>query len=989
VADEHLFRFLSVRPANPERKLEQAPAKVPLYTAQAPPSDFRRAVVQVLGTEGAAAAIKDLVQKFHDDGLFVDDLGALKLLVPAAIDWSLANAALLTTDPAVSSGLADALGTQPLAKVVETTAFRDAEVRIADSIYAETLVPTAGERVSYDRLVLAHKLLTFARELVRKASFPSGATVGYAVGARTVVLGSAAARQPNKPQPQTQPTPSDPRPQRIAEIKDALAELEGAHAELSEATVQPGALEAIRADRPSIDSRLQTLERGFATTATSRAVAPPATPDDGSSPAASTDAARIQLTTAAVGGLSTQVREVVKGLQLSIDELDPIHAVGRIERRMTALGAELASLSPPQAFVRVGGVEIQKSRLVESLGIDAWRGRPEVLISDACRFAAGVGDLLIVKQRLKAYEVGDFAYVENVLAGETRDREHRRLDTSEEMTTTESETSTEKEKDLQSTTRNELQTEADKTVKEQFGLEAGLQVSGSYGPTVQFAAHLNANYSTTSEETQRKAVSFSQEITQKSSEKVTERVKQSLTRRVVQEIQEINRHTFTNTSNTKHIRGVYRWLNKIYDAQILNYGQRMMYEFVVPEPATWFLYAMVDNPPTDSEIIKPEPPTYLGAPLQPSHLTRTNYQTYVARYQVRGVPAPPPEFQHAAYFDKQDKVQDGSNFGRAGKIEVPGGYEAFGATVMADYAYTKDSEHTFHIILGGSTFDFSDVWGAEYQALQTRSRELSIACALFNAWNFALGVDVVCRLADDGLTKWRQMVYDAITEAYLRMKADYEEKRAVEELHRGPNLGRNPLENKRIVDDELKKLVLMMLTGSNDIARDSYYSSTEPLMRLDSACKNGSWIRFFENAFEWTNLVYVFYPYFWGRHARWISAIHLTDPDPDFASFLRAGAARVQVPVRPGFEKAVAHFCQFGQIWNGNDPPLRDDDLYVPIVDEIAANLGKFDNDGVPYPTGSSPWEVRVPTDLVVVQNLEEIPSILDVLTGKPITLLS
>jgi hypothetical protein len=157
-------------------------------------------------------------------------------------------------------------------------------------------------------------------------------------------------------------------------------------------------------------------------------------------------------------------------------------------------------------------------------------------------------------------------------------------------------------------------------------------------------------------------------------------------------------------------------------------------------------------------------------------------------------------------------------------------------------------------------------------------------------------------------------------------------------------------------------------------------------MDLSRICENGSWIRFFENAFEWNNVVYVFYPYFWGRKARWISAIHFTDPDPDFAAFLKAGAARVQIPVRPGFEKAVAYFCQFGQIWEGGDPPLRDDDTYVPIVDEIAENLGKLD-EGVPYPEGSGPWEVRVPTELVVVQNLEEIPGIIDSLTGNPIAL--
>ena len=532
-----------------------------------------------------------------------------------------------------------------------------------------------------------------------------------------------------------------------------------------------------------------------------------------------------------------------------------------------------------------------------------------------------------------------------------------------------------------------MQTEADKTVKEQFGLEAGLQVSGSYGPTVSFAAHLNANFSTSSEETQRKTVSFSQEVTQKASEKVTERLKQTVTQRVLQEIQEINRHSFTNTSSTKHIRGIYRWLNKVYDAQIFNYGQRMMYEFVVPEPAAYFLYAMVDNPPTDSEIIKPDPPTFNGQALKPSHLSRTNYQQYVAKYQVRAVPAPPPEFQNAAYFDKQDNVQDGSTFGRAAKIDVPVGYEAFGATVMADYIFAKDKGHQYRVMLGGTNFDVSGYWGCTYKELDMRYRELSVAYILWNTWSFTLGIDVSCRLSDEGFTKWQQQVFDGITEAYLKLRADYEEKKAALAIQEGPNLGRNPLENQRIMKDELKKLVLMMLTGSNAIYRDSFYSSSEPLMRLDKACENGSFIRFFENAFEWTNIVYVFYPYFWGRHARWISAIHLTDPDADFAAFLRAGAARVQIPVRPGFEKAVVHYCQFGGIWNGNDPPMRDDDLYVPIVDEIAANLGKFDNEGVPYPEGSKPWEVRVPTELVLVQNLEEIPNIRDILTGNNVTI--
>lgn len=382
--------------------------------------------------------------------------------------------------------------------------------------------------------------------------------------------------------------------------------------------------------------------------------------------------------------------------------------------------------------------------------------------------------------------------------------------------------------------------------------------------------------------------------------------------------------------------------------------------------------------------MKPDPPTYFGAPLKPSHITRTHYHDYIAKYQVRNVLPPPAEFQHAAYFDKQD----GSDFGRAGKIEVPTGYEAYAASVATDYTHTEGSDkHSFRVMLGYTDFDTTGFWGTDFQYLDTRYRELAVAYHLFRVWSFTLGIDVYCRITAEEFTKWQQQVYDSIIEAYLRQKADYEERIAALAIQKGISvLGRNPLENQKTEREELKKLVLMMLTGSNNIALDSFYSYPEPLIRFDKACLNGSRIRFFENAFEWNNMLYVFYPYFWGRKPRWISAIHLTDPDSDFTAFLKAGAARVQVPVRVGFERAVAHFCQFGEIWEGNDPPLRDDDLYVPIVDEIAANLGKLD-EGVPYPPGSGPWEVRIPTSLVLLQNLDEIPNIRDILTGKNIKL--
>ncbi len=62
---------------------------------------------------------------------------------------------------------------------------------------------------------------------------------------------------------------------------------------------------------------------------------------------------------------------------------------------------------------------LNKEALKDSLGV--WDiKKPSKLYRRPfrCKFEAGVGDLLIVRQRLKAYELADFAHTENVLIGE-------------------------------------------------------------------------------------------------------------------------------------------------------------------------------------------------------------------------------------------------------------------------------------------------------------------------------------------------------------------------------------------------------------------------------------------------------------------------------------------------------------------------------------------------------------------------------------------
>ncbi len=990
---EYVFRFLSVRPGNQRKKLERAPKTVPVYDV-ARPTEFGTSLKKLYDAGASAAEVMRVVRAYQNSAAYVKTLDGLPLEVNKALHW-LAEHSRTPVKELDLDGAVRSLFERSPKELVATEAFKTTLERLSDTLVAEAF-HSSWDRPT-DGLASARKWLMLIEWLASGRSLEPAAPLGLAFAELTLSIPDFA-RLPAPPPSDSQPPPTpqpEPEDQECDRLRKQLQELEEAHRELARKAIDDDALlnPQVRADVPP---KLAEFEQRLSMLEARRDVTPCAddgpntsykVPLSGGDSRLASSGARITFKPETITALSDVSKRVLADAKIDATKIAPTLVVEMLEEQMRVTSAQLAASESVDTVLMLGGVMMDTRKIKRSFfGMND----PGALLKDQCHFQAGVGDLLMVKQTLKAYELAEFAHVENVLAGEERVREHRRLNVREEIQVDEEEREMEKERNLQSTERNEMQSEAEKTVKSQFELDAGLQVSGSYGPTVSFSASLNVGFSTSTEETQRKAVSYSREVTEKTSESVRERVKRELRRRMLEQVEELNRHSISNEPATNgHIRGIYRWLNKVYDAQILNYGQRMMFEFVVPEPAAYLIYALIENPPRDNELIKPVPPTLYGAPLKPAHLTRTNYLDFVAKYQVRNVQTPPPEFQHVAVFDKQDKVQDGSDFGRGTKIDIPTGYYAYGATVMADHIFTEGQAHHFRVMVGGTDYDVSNYWGSTYKSLNNRLKELGIAYHLWRAWSFALAIDVHCRLTTEGFAKWQQAAFDSITEAYLVQKADYEEKLAALAIQQGVKvLGRNPLENRRIEREELKKLLLMMLTGDNNIARNSILPGLEPNIDLLKACTNGSWIRFFENAFEWNNLMYVLYPYFWGRKARWISALHFTDPDPDFAAFLKAGAARVQVPVRPGFEKAVAYFCQFGLIWEGNDPPLRDDDLYVPIVDEIAENLGKLD-DGVPYPEGAEPWEVRIPTSLVLVQNLEEIPGIRDMLTGNNVVITS
>ncbi|MFI6539344.1 hypothetical protein ACIBHY_43290 [Nonomuraea sp. NPDC050547] len=581
---------------------------------------------------------------------------------------------------------------------------------------------------------------------------------------------------------------------------------------------------------------------------------------------------------------------------------------------------------------------------------------------------AGVADLLLVKQQLTGYEAADVAHVENVLRGERKVREHTRREASEVITFTERETVTSEEHELETTDRFEMTRETSQTIKEDLALKAGLSISGSYGPTVEFSASAEGSATRSKEEATKAATTFSQDVTERSSRKIAERVLQRTTVRTTTETIEKNTHELDNLKGAGHISGVYQWVNKVYRAQIFNYGVRAMFDFMIPEPAA-FLIKVLDQAHTSSvTLTKPSDFTLL-----PAQLNESNYGFWVGVCGATDV-APPPELYRTKSADfKAGGGDSKTNYHHSAQIAIDDGYRAvFGS--VATVRNIWEADHSVDVALGRRTQRLSGGTWLWTTSLDDERDSIPLAIDSFHCSQVAVAVEVKCQRTDRAMEKWRLETHAKLQTAHQAKVADYEEKLAALKIQAGVAIrGRNPAANQLTIRKELQKNCVSILTDQHFDLFDAVVDSPVnglPQIDVAEAAVEGAYVRFFEQAFEWEHMSWVSYPYFWGSKDQWDERLGYDDPDPAFTEFLQSGYCRVTVPARPGFEGAIDHFLTFGEIWNGGPLPSISSPLYLPIADELAERLGR---PGTEVPQGE-PWKVLVPTNLVKLRADDKLP---------------
>lgn len=612
-----------------------------------------------------------------------------------------------------------------------------------------------------------------------------------------------------------------------------------------------------------------------------------------------------------------------------------------------------------------------------------------------------IADLKVVRQKLLRYETGEIAHIENVLKGESKSRAHRRRDFREETQMTDSERETLQEHELETSERFEMQQEATRVVSDEMRLQAGATISASYGPTVSATITGDFEMNHSEEESKRSARNFAREVTERSANSIKERTRAQRTLRTINEVEETNTHGLDNKDGTGHVIGVYRYVEKVYQAQVYNYGKRLMLEFIVPEPSS-FIRQLMDKPIV-VDMEQPNPPTIVTGTagmtrrLAPADITPKTYMDWVGKYFVQEVVAPPEEtvwvplaWDLPAQPDTgiTDQTPARKIYKVNQTLEIPQGYKA---TEVSGIIGVSDYQDNVMIAVGDAvavltkahpltmTGAYQTAYKFKLALTNSPIRHVPVGLVIENCWGYEITLNAKCVLQPEGLQKWQMETFNKVMQAYFELKSMYDEKVAAAKIQRGVSFdGRNTAQNRRIERTELKKHVITMLERNNfdkppvdQSAIDYTAALSQGFNEINFAVaeKERQFIQWFEQAFEWQNMTYVFYPYYWSKKHKWIEDALGQDTDPIFNDFLRAGAARVVVPVRQRFEKAMGLYLASGIIWNGNQAPQVGDRLFISAVQELQEQLGAPD-EGKPEGT---PWTFTLPTPLVILQERGEL----------------
>lgn len=479
----------------------------------------------------------------------------------------------------------------------------------------------------------------------------------------------------------------------------------------------------------------------------------------------------------------------------------------------------------------------------------------------------GIGDLKVVKQWLVAYLPGEIAHIENVLKGEVKDRTHRRLEKTEEAFSFSRDYKEESQKDTQTTERFELKREIENIVKTE--LNVGANATFDYNnKTIHVTVSGNFSYKRDATERDKTNQEFWRETMTKAMGRIEQKITEQRSVTKLFETEETNRHVFDNKGGPGHITGIYRWLDKKYKAQLFNFGKRMMFEFVIPEPAAFFVESRLRAFETTLDC--PQPPNepelktvLLG--FNPADIIKERFEILRQKYDLaeftfpeesKTVPcinqetgqnyfAERPQ-QHDTFYAKTYTCQHNAKGYEIEKLVVTGRlyfggpgesgshqrnrFDLFVNSIWVDHVTDED-----HVLWtwGGGTGDSAKDFYPQYPPILLTDDSILVGLTFWDIEDYHLAIIAHLKRSNQYLLEWQTQVYKKIV-AIEQKKVDIVNQENILKYNSQMSEYRNRLAelkattvndllqgqseafNRAIIRTELKKHCLTLLTKEFD-----------------------------------------------------------------------------------------------------------------------------------------------------------------------------
>lgn len=554
-----------------------------------------------------------------------------------------------------------------------------------------------------------------------------------------------------------------------------------------------------------------------------------------------------------------------------------------------------------------------------------------------------IGDLQLIKQSFLRYELGEISEIINVIKGEEkeiRDRsftKNEELDEHKEMLLTSNKT-------YDTTSQASLNQLINQTINNNNRITNFSDLQTTYGPPNNFTYSGKVTY-TDPDNTKKDNSSYAKEIVNKALSNFSNTIYTIRKNQLTKEAEKITISKIDNRNSTSDHSSILRWVNKIYQNYIVNYGTRLMYELLIEKPSDQFIYNEMLLKGIDLQV--PTNPKSLGISSY-KDISRDNFITLSLNYSKLSAPLP------LAY-----SISTSLNGSETKTLKIKEQYEA----TLANIAIIQADSNKIQIAIGTTLIKAPP--SDNGQALKGETGEISVSSVNYIAADsnrseladYMINIEIKCSLVLSYFEEWQLKVYKEIIESYnLQLQSYYT---LIEE-----HFGRNKLsENIQIIKNSVIKRCKQELY-TNYLNKTGTLSPNYP-------SANFNLLQFIDTVFEWSELYFVFidnFPYSNGEKASTLTEQSINCGE-FFNQFLLADYVQIILPVRANHELVTLLFTDTGILWDGKpclcccSTAISENDGPTEIANEIKKINSRTNQNQI-----SDLWEIKIPTDMQLLQ---------------------